>query len=82
MRCQRGCFVGQGVDDLIAQAHIQVLGQLGADHDALVLRGLEEDGIEVSAIAGTSMGSIVGALYAKVTGWTHARRMIMEQPGQ
>ena len=30
-----------------------------------VLRGLEEDGVEVSAIAGTSMGSIVGALYAR-----------------
>ena len=30
-----------------------------------VLRGLEEDGIEVAAIAGTSMGSIVGALYAR-----------------
>jgi NTE family protein len=30
-----------------------------------VLRGLEEDGIEVGAIAGTSMGSIVGALYAR-----------------
>jgi NTE family protein len=30
-----------------------------------VLRGLEEDGVEVAAIAGTSMGSIVGALYAR-----------------
>lgn len=30
-----------------------------------VLRGLEEDGIEVAAIAGTSMGSIVGALHAR-----------------
>jgi len=30
-----------------------------------VLRGLEEDGVEVSAIAGTSMGSIVGALFAR-----------------
>ncbi len=30
-----------------------------------VLRGLEDDGIEVTAIAGTSMGSIVGALYAR-----------------
>ena len=30
-----------------------------------VLRGLEEDGIEVVAIAGTSMGSIVGALFAR-----------------
>ncbi len=30
-----------------------------------VLRGLEEDGIEVAAIAGTSMGSIVGALFAR-----------------
>jgi NTE family protein len=29
-----------------------------------VLRGLEEDGVEVAAIAGTSMGSIVGALFA------------------
>jgi len=29
-----------------------------------VLRGLEEDGIEVAAVAGTSMGSIVGALFA------------------
>jgi len=30
-----------------------------------VLRGLEEDGVEIVAIAGTSMGSIVGALYAR-----------------
>ena len=30
-----------------------------------VLRGLEEDGVEVAAIAGTSMGSIVGALSAR-----------------
>jgi len=30
-----------------------------------VLRGLEEDGIEIEAIAGTSMGSIVGALFAR-----------------
>jgi len=29
-----------------------------------VLRGLEEDGIGVAAVAGTSMGSIVGALFA------------------
>ena len=29
-----------------------------------VLRGLEEDGVEVAAIAGTSMGSIVGLAYA------------------
>lgn len=29
-----------------------------------VLRGLEEDGVRVTAIAGTSMGSIVGALFA------------------
>jgi len=29
-----------------------------------VLRGLEEDGIEVAAVTGTSMGSIVGALFA------------------
>jgi NTE family protein len=30
-----------------------------------VLRGLEEDGVEVTAIAGTSMGAIVGALSAR-----------------
>ena len=30
-----------------------------------VLRGLEEDGVEVEAIAGTSMGAIVGALSAR-----------------
>jgi NTE family protein len=30
-----------------------------------VLRGLEEDGVKVAAIAGTSMGSIVGALHAR-----------------
>jgi len=30
-----------------------------------VLRGLEEDGVEVSAIAGTSMGAIVGAMSAR-----------------
>ena len=30
-----------------------------------VLRGVEEDGIEVAGVAGTSMGAIVGALYAR-----------------
>ncbi len=30
-----------------------------------VLRGLDEDGVEVAAIAGTSMGAIVGALSAR-----------------
>ena len=30
-----------------------------------VLKGVEEDGIEVAAIAGTSMGSIIGALTAQ-----------------
>jgi NTE family protein len=30
-----------------------------------VLKGLEEDGIEVAAVAGTSMGSIIGALTAQ-----------------
>jgi len=30
-----------------------------------VLRGLDEDGIAVAAIAGTSMGSVVGALHAR-----------------
>jgi NTE family protein len=30
-----------------------------------VLRGIEEDGIEIEAVAGTSMGSIVGALTAQ-----------------
>lgn len=30
-----------------------------------VLLGFEEDGIEVAAVAGTSMGSIVGALFAR-----------------
>lgn len=33
-----------------------------------VLRGLEEDGVEVVAIAGTSMGAIVGALSARGMG--------------
>ena len=30
-----------------------------------VLKGIEEDGLEVTAIAGTSMGSIIGALAAQ-----------------
>jgi NTE family protein len=30
-----------------------------------VLRGLDEDGVDVAAIAGTSMGSVVGALHAR-----------------
>ena len=33
-----------------------------------VLKGLEEDGIEVAAVAGTSMGSIIGALVAQRLG--------------
>jgi NTE family protein len=58
-----------------------------------VLRGLEEDGIEVAAIAGTSMGSIVGALYARGMGgtemeaffgsvdWTRLGRIMLRSPG-
>ncbi len=30
-----------------------------------VLKGLNEDGVEVEAVAGTSMGSIIGALAAQ-----------------
>jgi NTE family protein len=30
-----------------------------------VLRGLEEDGVEVAGVAGTSMGAIVGAMFAQ-----------------
>ena len=58
-----------------------------------VLRGLEEDGIEVVAIAGTSMGSIVGALHARGMGgaemeaffasvdWARLGRIMMRSPG-
>jgi NTE family protein len=58
-----------------------------------VLRGLEEDGIEVAAIAGTSMGSIVGALYARgMSGtemevffgsvdWARLGRIMLRSPG-
>lgn len=58
-----------------------------------VLRGLDEDGIEVAAIAGTSMGSIVGALYARGMGgaemenfftsvdWTRLGRIMLRSPG-
>jgi NTE family protein len=58
-----------------------------------VLKGLEEDGIEVAAIAGTSMGSIVGALYARGMGgaemeaffssvdWVRLGRIMMRSPG-
>jgi NTE family protein len=54
-----------------------------------VLRGLEEDGIEVIGIAGTSMGSIVGALAAsgvdaneiesvfRSVGWTTLGRIML-----
>ncbi len=58
-----------------------------------VLRGLEEDGIEVAAIAGTSMGSIVGALFARGMGgaemetffssvdWARLGRIMLRSPG-
>jgi NTE family protein len=58
-----------------------------------VLRGLEEDGIGVAAIAGTSMGSIVGALYARGVGgpameaffgsvdWARLGRLMLRSPG-
>ena len=58
-----------------------------------VLRGLEEDGIEVVAIAGTSMGSIVGALHARGMGgaemaaffqsvdWARLGRIMLRSPG-
>jgi len=58
-----------------------------------VLRGIEEDGIEVAAIAGTSMGSIVGALYARGMGgtemeaffgsvdWARLGRIMLRSPG-
>jgi NTE family protein len=58
-----------------------------------VLRGLEEDGIEVAAIAGTSMGSIVGALHARGMGgsemeaffasvdWARLGRIMLRSPG-
>jgi NTE family protein len=58
-----------------------------------VLKGLDEDGIEVAAIAGTSMGSIVGALYARgMSGaemeaffgsvdWTRLGRIMLRSPG-
>lgn len=58
-----------------------------------VLKALEEDGIEVAAIAGTSMGSIVGALYARgMSGaemeaffasvdWSRLGRIMLRSPG-
>jgi NTE family protein len=58
-----------------------------------VLRGLEEDGVEVAAIAGTSMGSIVGALFVRgMTGsemqgffasvdWARLGRIMLRSPG-
>ena len=58
-----------------------------------VLRGIEEDGIKVAAIAGTSMGSIVGALYARgmngaemetffsSVDWARLGRIMLRSPG-
>ena len=58
-----------------------------------VLRGLEEDGIEVAAIAGTSMGSIVGALFSRgmtaremegffsAVDWSRLGRIMVRSPG-
>jgi NTE family protein len=58
-----------------------------------VLRGLEEDGIEVAAIAGTSMGSIVGALFSRgmtahemegffsAVDWSRLGRIMLRSPG-
>jgi NTE family protein len=58
-----------------------------------VLRGLEEDGVAVTAIAGTSMGSIVGALHARgMTGsemetffasvdWSRLGLIMLRSPG-
>ena len=58
-----------------------------------VLQGLEEDGIEVAAIAGTSMGSIVGALFSRgmaaremeaffsAVDWSRLGRIMVRSPG-
>jgi NTE family protein len=58
-----------------------------------VLRGLEEDGIGVAAIAGTSMGSIVGALFSRgmaaremeaffsAVDWSRLGRIMVRSPG-
>lgn len=58
-----------------------------------VLRGLEEDGVRVAAVAGTSMGSIVGALFARgMSGaemqaffasvdWARLGRIMLRSPG-
>lgn len=58
-----------------------------------VLKALEEDGIEVDAVAGTSMGSIVGALFCRgMTGvemeaffssvdWSRLGRILLRSPG-
>jgi len=58
-----------------------------------VLRGLEEDGIEVAAVAGTSMGSIVGALLSRgmaaremeaffsAVDWSRLGRIMVRSPG-
>jgi NTE family protein len=58
-----------------------------------VLKALEEDGVEVAAIAGTSMGSIVGALFCRgMSGvemeaffasvdWSRLGRIMLRSPG-
>jgi predicted acylesterase/phospholipase RssA len=58
-----------------------------------VLKALEEDGVEVAAVAGTSMGSIVGALFCRGMGgaemeaffasvdWSRLGRIMLRSPG-
>ena len=50
--------------EVVAGGNIMVLGTLRGVAHAGVLKALEENGIEIDAIGGTSAGSIVAALYA------------------
>ncbi len=60
------CFIISGMSVLYSQSTGLVLSGGGAKGIAHigVIKALEEEGIEIDYVAGTSMGAIIGALYA------------------
>lgn len=70
LRAQNGCDRADGLDVSVARARLPKIGLAlsaggarGLAHVG-VIQVLEKSGIPISAIAGTSMGAYVGALYA------------------
>ena len=78
-----GNIVAQSQEDITPEENIKIGlalsggGALGIAHIG-VLKAFEEEGIPIDIIAGTSMGSIVGGLYASGYSSTDQRRIVQE----